>query len=556
LRARPRARSVSTVPTLGVIALLILTGCAASSGSSTSLGLADEAASGVALPATPSTEAAEPTHDGILGDEAVDAAEGTGDASVDVAGLSSEPSPADAPQIEASADAEPPIEASSFFDSCRWINRYSQYSADEYPRLLCRYPETAQGSRRLPLIRDCLIGPDQYCAGRDLSAARGISGNLVRTDFSGVNFSFAHISDSVFHLSNLANTSFRNAVISQTDFRLTDLSSADFTGARLQDVRWPDGSTLTTRCGPGSIGRCTPDAAPTRPAPAPPITVEVVTDGSTTDLTTTARFWFGRLAGDRYEPACDERITIAPGERSTVCSFSLPSEPKAVYRASTESATLQLGSGPGRVFDGGHTSWQADVSRDGAPGQMDRTEQGGTAVGSLWEKTGDRSYRLTLRGTTAARLGLDTTQTPVFTMSVVLNTASLPSPPYFATFSHWSAQKMRSSDTCEDWVMNSRLDPQQAVLCDLVLEPGRFNPPQDSRRFAVSVTTWDPDSSRRQTFGADITVHYQAAMGGTNAERVFVTIDGIPAGSQPLTVDRRVRWTSPTTFDVILRAGR
>jgi len=555
LRKRPRARTASAVLALGGVALLILTGCAASSGSPASLGLAGEVASGSPAGATSSTEATE-----SAGEVISEASDRTGDAGAANTDLAIEPSPEPSDPIEALTDAPPPMETSAFldslFDTCRWTNRYSQYSADEYPRLLCRYPETAQGNRRLPLIRDCLIGPDQFCAGRDLSAARGISGNLVRTDFSGANFSFAHISDSVFHLSKLANTSFRNAVISQTDFRLTDLSSADFTGARLQAVRWPDGTTLTTRCGPGSIGRCTPDVAPPQPTPAPPITIEVVTDGATTDVTASARFWFGRLAGDRYEPACDKRVTITPGERSTVCSFTVPSEANAVYRASTESATVRVGTSPERVFGGGQASWQADFSRNGAPGAMQQTVQSGAVVSSVWEKVGDRSYRLTLRGTTAARLDLDTNVTPAFTMSVVLDTASLPAEPYFATFSHWAGQAMRSSDTCEDWVVNSRLDPQRAVLCDLVIEPGTFNPPQDSRRFEVTVTTWNPDSSRRQTFGADITVHYQAAMGATNAERVFVTIDGIPAGSQPLAVDRRVRWTSPTTFDVILRAGR
>jgi hypothetical protein len=97
--------------------------------------------------------------------------------------------------------------------------------------------------------------------GAKLSGSRISDGDLQYVDFSGSDLSYADLSNSLLKGAGLRKTDLSYADLTNADLSFADLSGANLGGAMLagtilENAIWTDGS----RCAPGSVGHCLPQA--------------------------------------------------------------------------------------------------------------------------------------------------------------------------------------------------------------------------------------------------------------------------------------------------------
>ena len=99
---------------------------------------------------------------------------------------------------------------------------------------------------------------DSHFQAIDGMRAKFFSARLERSRFddahlSQADFSKANATEASFVRTDLRRAKFFRAILTNADFSDAKITGTDFTGAILDGAIWIDG---TTRCAPGSVGRC------------------------------------------------------------------------------------------------------------------------------------------------------------------------------------------------------------------------------------------------------------------------------------------------------------
>jgi len=258
---------------LGLLAsVLILTGC--SQDTPDALGLADVPAATVEQSAPSSTSI---SRDSVAEPETVEAVEGqTAQAPREGDDTTDSPTPtADPTAIDLSEQQQPPPDevstmsrmTTSYVEGCELMRKRFPKSWWRFPPVLFRVPagvsrqdvvEICKDVFNVITIGDCLVMPDGYCPGADLSGAK-LAGaqmggmELAGADLSGADLSKAHMTYADLSGANLEGARFDNAQLYGVNLRGASIIGTSFAGAELRDARWVDGR----RCSLANIrGRC------------------------------------------------------------------------------------------------------------------------------------------------------------------------------------------------------------------------------------------------------------------------------------------------------------